>query len=86
MKKYSKDLFIHFDEVDLILDILPKIEPNGEKNKSITRFYQFWELINPIVFTGGFVYCSGRSPYLYYLGKDFFKPHTRFSSGTVAKH
>lgn len=37
------------------------------------------------MFTGGFVYCSGRSPYLYYLRKVFFKPHTRFSSGTFAK-
>lgn len=69
--KYSRALFIHFDEVDKILEIEPKIQQSDDE-QSIKRFYQFWTLINPILYRGGFLYCSGRSPYLYYLGKGLY--------------
>jgi hypothetical protein len=47
-KKYNTMLFIHFDEVDAVLDIHPKVElEHGDH--AAKRCYEFWIAIHPIL-------------------------------------
>jgi hypothetical protein len=45
------------------------------------RFYDFWTVICPILLPGNFLYCSGRSAYLYALGKGLYHSHGFVSPG-----
>lgn len=62
--------FFHFDEVDSITHLSPQV--NGTNLQTVTRYYKFWELIQPIMRVGSFVYCSGRSSLLYALGRKMY--------------
>lgn len=76
-EKYKRLIFVHFDEVDLILNVKPEIDKNNQ-DMCTQRFYKFWDLIHRILMKGNLLYCSGRSPYLYYLGRGYY--HTDKSS------
>jgi hypothetical protein len=71
-QKYGLIFFIHFDEVDKILQFSPPIY-NSLSLVAAKRYYEFWQLITNIIFTtGSTVYCSGRSALLFSLGKGLY--------------
>jgi hypothetical protein len=75
-------LFFHFDEVDAInakLNIKQTFEPDEER---VHNYYHFWNLIHPL-HKRGFLYLSGRTPHLFYLGKQFHRGMEQSPSNTM---
>jgi hypothetical protein len=79
--RHKTKFFIHFDEVDAILETQPAVDSEGLP--AAERFYGFWKRIDPILGTGNFLYCSGRSAILYALGKGLYTSRNLISLGTL---
>jgi hypothetical protein len=81
-KKYHKTFFVHFDEVDLILNVAPSLTRDEIIGiEAAKRFYDFWRLTHPIILTGNFLYVSGRSVFLYSYGKGLYRNYAFKSPG-----
>lgn len=78
-EKHNQIFFIHFDEVDVILEAQPAVK--SERLPAAERFYQFWQLVHPMLLKGNFLYCSGRSAILYALGKGLYQSLGLISPG-----
>jgi len=65
IKQHLGLIFLHIDEVSAIY-------PSAQVHdvRAIQAFYSVWNsVLYPFMARGHFVYCSGRSPLLYYVGK-----------------
>ena len=72
-KHYGRPLFLHWDEIDLLLsNIAPAITADSQPLLAITRLYSFWTYLTPVLFDT-MVYCSGRTSLLYALGRHFYE-------------
>lgn len=67
-EKCKKTFFIHFDEVDAILEVPPKLERDEVVGiEAAKRFYDFWTFTHSIILTGNFLYATGRFVFHYDL-------------------
>lgn len=73
-REFRGRYFIHFDELDYILEFAPQVRKESYLG-AVKRFAQFWHLIYPILLCGHFVYCSGRSSHLYFLAEDLYSSY-----------
>lgn len=73
MKTTKQRFFFHFDEVDHIKQVSPPITSGDFSVEVVKRYYDFWVAIQPILRSGNFIYCSGRSSILYSLGRGWFQ-------------
>lgn len=73
-EKYNRSFFIHYDEVDYILQVPPAILYDAAfEIEGANRFYHFWTFIHSVTLTGNFLYISGRSVFLYAFGKGLYR-------------
>jgi hypothetical protein len=72
-KHYSRALFLHFDEIDLLLsNIAPALTADTPPLVSVNRLYKFWKFLTPALYDS-MVYCSGRTSLLYALGRHLYE-------------
>lgn len=68
-------LFFHFDEIDLW---------QSHAGDAPRSFYHLWAaIILEIQRLGHVIYCSGRSPYLFLVGKQYFKHRSEEQGGLL---
>jgi hypothetical protein len=72
-KHYEQSLFLHFDEIDLLLsNIAPALTADFQPLLAIQRLYSFWTYLTPVLYDS-MVYCSGRTSLLYALGRHLYE-------------
>src|SRR5690606_32482332 len=70
-EKIGTRIFVHFDEIDNII-WYPTPTDNTPLAKA-RQYYEFWNLIHPILLSGNLLYITGRSSYLYALGQGWYQ-------------
>ena len=64
-KNQECNFFLHFDEIDAL----------ETQKHNLTQLYHFWDLVFPL----DFIYLSGKSPSLYFIGKGLYRDKNIFS-------
>jgi len=63
-------LLIHFDEIDTLF------AARSSSVQQLEQFYELWKhFLYPLLLQGVFLYCSGRAPYLFYVGRSLKLSH-----------
>jgi hypothetical protein len=83
-KETQKYFFIHFDEVDRLIDYLLPVS-DGLDLVTAGKFYAFWKMLREVMLTPTFIYCSGRTSFLYALGKGFYRDVGLHSGNGITK-
>ena len=77
--KYKQRIYLHFDELDQLFNVEPRV--GNQQLESLERLYEFWTLIHGVIQDGNLVYCTGRTSYLYALGKHLYEDVVQRSPG-----
>lgn len=81
--KYGCAFFVHVDQIDFVASSRDLYVDLPSGTGDVELFAQLWSLLQPIVTSGGYMYCSGRSSTLYLLGAGFHSIRNLFQGQCV---